>query len=299
MTLKNLLFKLKIIFFLIRNNLKTKVVSIIVEKTHTPFLVYPIYLNQIVVLHSNGEKRTYSGVDKNKSLSQEKCLSELLEGLYKNDVSLEINKHRSGTAVHINKNLAYKNAYHELIERDSYLMHFFCPILKTFPVISEEKGNFILKVTKLQSVDPTIEVYLSFLKNKTTGYFFLGLSTDEIDKAILESIMLERNFIEPKLKKEKNFFDSHLLQTKDFKVVEIINTIMDGGESLMAPALKNPDVKTLNQKKYKNRFLIELTSSKFLPIEFGEKYLSNEACYNELLERRGLKMREFLLHPLL
>jgi hypothetical protein len=81
---------------------------------------------------------------------------------------------RSGFATAADEDTARTRAYCELIERDSLITHFLCPEVRAFPLPRPEYAALPVKIARLWSADPTVQIILCGLQDSPDAPWFLG-----------------------------------------------------------------------------------------------------------------------------
>ncbi len=261
----------------------------------------------------------YSGLDSNPLIAEDKAISEFLESESIKKMNLKEINNRNGMAVHVSNDLSIKKAYEELIERDSFLMHFLCPRLenKIIKEYSDKQTKWYF--FKLQSIDPSIDVVLSVKKNIETNECYLGLAAKKdcsniqelIQGAAQESTMLESIWLVPnfylgsKERKKEFLLLNHLRAINSDSTNNWLQTLIDSNDK-NDPKLKLIQIYDFSSLKIKiissetpKRSFSYLQSHLLLPLYFGDKWEDEKDNYKKILSMRNLEIENWAIHPLL
>lgn len=172
------------------------------QKVALPSSLSSLFVYQISKPNDGGLIVAGLGADFNQKLAYTKCLVEYIErkAFYDFGLSVGFNS-TNGIAGHYFNFMAKRNAYAELLERDSFLLHWYSKI----PFISVNCSNKI--IIKFQEQSPEYEIkfyktflgeittYICFIILRSTGGFVIGLSSgkntlgDELNKAFSEAVI--------------------------------------------------------------------------------------------------------------
>lgn len=308
----------KIFFYyllIINKYFDIKVLKTKLSKNFVPVLGTPFYIFQISAFKKGKYHAVFTGMDKSPLDAVNKAFSEFCEGyLVRKKLNLGI-EHRSGIACHITKLNSEKKAKQELFERDSFIMHFLHPQLKTKIVNKVEDPYRIVTTVELQTINTQYSVFLSTIYSKNTKLYYIGLGSCDskklnnlaISQSLYEATMVYINWNHLKMKSNpegsENFYsklESHLINTRSNSTKNSLNIILNGGSDELIK--KNSllfEFKIIEQEKRFNRIVTIGAIPNLLPLEFGEKWLNNKDQYNELMNKRGLTVTNWTLHPLL
>lgn len=282
-----------------------------------PNLVFPqkdVYHCRIgIQISANVPISIYSGLSPSISIAIKKAFSEMCEGIFLKDLSRGKQFNRSGVSCHLTREEAVQKSYDEIIERDSFLMHFLNPELKTVVLNSLEYPDFEVRVIELQSIDNQTRIVSTAIIDKKAKFWFIGLSsggktqysTEElISKSYYESIMLYYNWSSLRFKKNNNKLledvEAHLISSAEKKNSLALETIFKAIGNKELPFQKDTkNLKIINQKKLRNRHIILGEIPETLKLEFGKKWIDNQNYYKKIMKKRGLKMEHWGLHPLM
>lgn len=104
----------------------------------------------------------------------QKAFGEFCECLLFFDENHILGQTRSGWAAAADEDTAKTRAYYELIERDSLITHFLCPEVRALPLSPPEYATLPVRLARLWSADPTVQVVLCGLQDSPDGFWFLG-----------------------------------------------------------------------------------------------------------------------------
>lgn len=172
------------------------------KKIELPKVLSELFCYQLSKPDLNGSVVAGLGADFSQKLAYTKCLVEYLERL----AFFEVGRNKgftstNGIAGHFYESLAEKNANAELLERDSFLLHWYSqtPFLKlqhSVSAISEfERNEPKYKIDFFQTFLGELTTTCCFITDNSTGGFVLGLSSGkktqvlEIEKAFSEAII--------------------------------------------------------------------------------------------------------------
>ncbi len=308
--------RFKVALFLSRNNFQTtKLKDIKIKKNKSKlFGDFEFYIVQLTVAH---DKRVsiYSGVDSNLSFATEKALSEFCEGYYKLQHDDSIESNRSGIATHISYQLACSKAYYELIERDSFIMHFLVPSLVTKLIEEIETQAFHASTVQLQTCDKAISVFCTFLYSKIEKNYYIGLSAGPSgtsnDQLVLHSKMeahmlltswLPNKFkfqVENNLKTTRTLLDNHYRAGGTPLNLNAIRDILYKNKKTIGFSLEKSKFQITHQYSSIGRETVFGSHPDILRLRFGDKWLNNKQEYINILNSRGLSLEHWNVHPLL
>lgn len=308
-----LIFKLKIF----KNNLDISRIENVVLVKHDlrKFGLKDFYHAGISVLQVGGfEKILFSGLDQSAFVSLDKAISEYFEAQTIGDLELKLNN-RNGVAVHVTKELSFQKAFEELIERDSFLMHFFLPSLKNELLLEFKDNDTEWYFFKLQTIDPSVAVVLSVKKKLKSAECYLGLSskinckdlTFLIQCAAQESTMLESTWVVPRFyygdrsRAKETLLMNHLKSINSYSTNQWLQKMLSNSSQRKVEYALNCDQLELeiNNHVIKNRFFTKLNSKYILPLYFGASFELNRDLYEEILKSRGMRIENWSIHPLL
>ena len=264
------------------------------------------YLVQIVIRPSRGsEPITYSGIGKSR-VGFNKAFSELLEALSAQKLGIKWEIGRSGYACAPTLAEAHSRAYSELIERDSFLMHFICPDLTSIPLkpVVIESENVLS--TALQSSYKSIFVCLSVIKKG--NHWMVGLGTGDscvnaASKARSEVIMISKSFhASGDPAKDKAYgLSEHYRASSEPEVQRRLAIILNGGEIVKNFFETKQDRSQIAEfERYaSNRIVVRCIHKDLIPLTFGDNWRSQEAEILKLMSKRSLHSLPFILHPML
>ena len=224
-----------------------------------------------------------------------------------------ITSHRSGVACHLNKETAALKSYYELIERDSFLMHYLHPELKSDVLYRSSNDLYVVTTNKLQTIDDSTVVLMSSIYDKQSHVFYIGLSagsdnssTQElIDHSLLEATMLTKNWTIPKFSTiEKNsttnILSEHLLSSKIEKNRKAIEQIIDGGQkTTLEFKINKKCFEVEHELKLNNRYIIKGCIPDILKLNFGKRWQESSDECQFLMNKRGLSVTHWGVHPLM
>jgi hypothetical protein len=98
---------------------------------------------------------------------------------------------RSGWATAADEDTAKTRAYYELIERDSLITHFLCPEVRAFPLPKPGYAALPVRLARLWSADPTVNVVLCGLREGPDDPWFLGAGGEMEAAAATEKAFIE------------------------------------------------------------------------------------------------------------
>ena len=262
------------------------------------------------------ERVRFTGMSSDSLIAAKKAVSEYLEALAYYETRRPVAESRSGWASAESFSLAVQRAYQELIERDAFIMHFLCPELATRKICGSWDRQGIL-VTELQTVDPKIRVCLA--GKKKGGHWILGLGASDTiktatEKAVLETEMLARDWspLDPARENQgddltrADLLDRHWKAAASSDVNERLQRIFQSdGHEINRYQLNPESSEIAHEKKFSSRHFpvkrvtVKLTHPEVLPLKFGQLWMNSEQNILTKLQKRGLKPRSFVLHPLL
>lgn len=238
-----------------------------------------------------------------------KSFSEYLEAISLYNFKNQYEKSRSGCATGYSFDIALKNAYLELIERDSFISHFLCPELNSQPIINKFYNS--IELVRLQSSDNTIVVVMATLKNENYYYIGLGASENEkiaIEKSVLEVMMLKKDWQPYPLgyiprTERANMFFKHWQAGHTLEVINRINKILNGKGKLQLPSNSNINKsKILFHNIYSPKHhTVYITHPELLILTFGEIWQNYKISAQSIMSKRGLPidLEKWYTHPLL
>jgi hypothetical protein len=262
------------------------------------------------------EQLLFSGLDTDPFLAQEKAISEYLESESIKHIQDKINN-RNGMSVHLTLGQSIQKSYEELIERDSFLMHFFCPSLHN-TILKEYNDNRISwHFFKLQTIDPTVTVVMSIMRVIKTNECYLGLASKKdcqniqelIQGAAQETIMLESIWVVP------TFYKGNSTRSKEKLLLEHLKAICSDSTNnwlhkmifdcrkinseLILKKYFDFDSLDINKKTFEisNRFFSYLSSQHLLPLYFGDRWENEKDKYVNILKKRNLQLENWNTHP--
>lgn len=167
-----------------------------------PASLQSLYCYQLSKTDSNGTIIAGLGSDFNQKLAYTKCLVEFIERKAFYEIGIKEGfSSTNGIAGHFFNSLAKKNAHAELLERDSFLLHWYGQI----PFLPVKNSNkFILnfqksmpnyKIRFFKTFLGEITTYCCFITNDLAPGFVVGLSSgkkdlnSEIEKSFSEAVI--------------------------------------------------------------------------------------------------------------
>ncbi|MDD4976797.1 MAG: hypothetical protein PHY93_20750, partial [Bacteriovorax sp.] len=235
------------------------------------------------------------------NLALRKTFSEFLESttFWKRELSVE--ESRSGMATHKNYEQCYQNAYEELIERDSFVMHLYASELKTTMLTSDDGIDFI----KLQSIDPLLNVVLARGFKDEKQFISLGVSRSldtALEKAKLEFIMLYNeapDFLTDKKDVVENCLRPHYLSAQSLLMTRIMKRLINGGGEQTLTKIDHCEIHTGVQERFGQFVTLKLSGKNILNLKFGQLWENEYNAHLRILSERRLHVLPFLIHPLL
>jgi hypothetical protein len=320
-TLNNFIYKtrakLLLARFLSANNLPASLVSSIEIKKHKAIdesLSSFFHVSISASLAGSEEEIFFSGLDPKFYVATEKAISEFAEGLFLTSESEKREINRSGIAAHVTEKESKYKSYLELVERDSFLMHYLCPQLKNSILFKSENEAYVYTVNELQSTDELISVCMGTIYNKKENNFYIGLSAGSknhadlslIQGALQEAVMLDANWTSPQFfTLNKNFKKMIMLQThidvlKNKNSLLCFHALLNGGGDQFLNYKTNKE-KIIFETciKFKKRVITRARHDDLLPLQFGDQWIQSKKTYEELLHVRGLELTNWSYHPLL
>lgn len=124
----------------------------------------------------------------------EKAFGEFCECLQVFNENHVLGETRNGLAAATDEDTARTRAYRELIERDSLITHFLCPEVRALPLPRPEYAALPVRLARLWSADPTVQVVLCGLQDSSSEPWFLGAGVAEnaaaVGKAYVECVSI-------------------------------------------------------------------------------------------------------------
>lgn len=315
-----IIFKFKVANFLISNQINLSFdYAVNVKFVKSPFdVLKSFYLFGFSTkLDNSTERILFSGMDPNFNLAGKKCLSEFMEMYVSKNILTKycLLNSRNGMSCHVTQDLSEEKSYLEIVERDSFLMHFLCPSLKSFPVLFLENKDFKIQISNLQTIDSSICVSICLLINKHDNDLFIGLSSelstksatqDSLNqKCFQEALMLNNYWSIPRFitsidKGHKmNMLLPHLNAFKNNEIRSNIESLLTGGgERILNHSLNSSDC-TFDSHFVSSLWFTHASSKKMLNLTFDEEWLSSKNSIEAILNERELNLEFWDIHPLL
>jgi hypothetical protein len=232
---------------------------------------------------------------------------------HKHDVEYETT--RSGCATGVSLEDAKNRAWRELVERDSFLMHFLCPDLMTTPVDPpREFSGAGIRCAELQSIDQKVVVVIAV--KQFEGWTCIGLgASSHRNEAKLKACMecevlgsewvLQTNNIDPNSKRQA--FAQHWFAAQSDLVKIRIEGMLSGAGSEAIDFTIAPDSSVVDfvepfptgvDLKSANSVCIRLTNNSLIPMSIGKSWEKSRDKVLGLLGDRNLK-GQWATHPFL
>jgi len=300
-----------------RNHFDSITLSNIDYYQHDVPLSTPIPFYQISIatkFDSILENLIYVGLDQDFSLCAEKAFSELCEGVFQYQENRLEGLNRSGISAHLTFDMAKNKSYLELLERDSFLMHFLCPSLNNTSLELYDCDLLTLATNKLQSVDAEVMTVITSIYCKVDNVYYIGLASglslqpisSLIQRSQFEATMLYNNWTLPKFscKTKTNTKYStllpHLISTQELSSQAALKEIAHGGsDKILNYLIDKEKLSVMKYKNYKSRSVVQAVHPQLIPLSFGEKWYQSKEYIQQILVQRCLTIENWGLHPLL
>jgi hypothetical protein len=260
---------------------------------------------------SSGERIRFCGVDESSQWkAATKAFSEYLEAYTIWNLNIHEEESRSGWACHLNRAMAERSAYFELVERDALIMHLFSPDLQTIPL--QHDADPEIKLVRLQSSDAGINVYLAGLYLEGVNRWILGAAADDRNssstplKAIREVLMMKKDWHSlntsiSDLDEKRTAIEAHWEASGDPIVQLRLRKIFDGsGRAICSYQINRDNVRVRHVKTYSSNYtVVNLEHSDLAKLSFGRTWNESREEIFRILKKRNIKLVEWIVHPML